>query len=174
MPPTITPTPAVELKNVKRAAFASEETDCFQATIYIGGKKAGSVSNDGHGGSNSYEPRDLYARLKAITDTLPPVDVSYMYKDDTQHTMDQCPDTFIGELLGDYLEYKDLQKLCKNKTLFRVPGKTYKPGEFMVMPRFYLPTVKEYIEKNYPGALILNEDIGAGKPLREIHAKFGK
>jgi hypothetical protein len=49
----------VELKNVKVAKFASHETTCFEASIYIDGKKAGMVWNDGQGGSNNYHPWEL-------------------------------------------------------------------------------------------------------------------
>jgi hypothetical protein len=40
----------ITLKNFKHAAFASQETYCFEATVYIDGKKAGIASNEGHGG----------------------------------------------------------------------------------------------------------------------------
>jgi len=42
------------IKNVKTAEFASEETVCFEATLYVDGKSVGGVSNRGHGGPNSY------------------------------------------------------------------------------------------------------------------------
>lgn len=41
----------ITLKNFKHAAFASQETYCFQATVYADGKKVGVASNEGHGGS---------------------------------------------------------------------------------------------------------------------------
>ena len=37
----------ITLKNVKYSEFASQETYCFEATIYLDGKKAGQVRNDG-------------------------------------------------------------------------------------------------------------------------------
>jgi hypothetical protein len=40
----------IELKNVKFSDFASEETNCFRADVYVNGKKAGYCNNDGHGG----------------------------------------------------------------------------------------------------------------------------
>lgn len=43
----------IELKNIKHAAFASQETECYQATIYIDGKKSGFVDNGGHGGCDN-------------------------------------------------------------------------------------------------------------------------
>ena len=34
----------IELKNVKYSDFASHETHCFEASVYIDGKRAGIVS----------------------------------------------------------------------------------------------------------------------------------
>jgi hypothetical protein len=40
----------LEVKNISHYARGSEETPCYNATVYINGKKAIEVSNDGHGG----------------------------------------------------------------------------------------------------------------------------
>ena len=44
----------ITVKNLKVAEFASEETLCFTATVYIDGKMAFTAKNDGHGGCNFY------------------------------------------------------------------------------------------------------------------------
>ena len=56
----------LELKNIKYAAFASEETPCYQAAVYVDGKKAVLVSNDGHGGSDHQQFKDKVTE-EAIT-----------------------------------------------------------------------------------------------------------
>lgn len=61
----------VELKNVKTSKFASEETLCFEASVYINGVKAGSVSNDGRGGCNMWHPWALEKQVEAIAKALP-------------------------------------------------------------------------------------------------------
>ena len=43
----------IELKNIKYAAFASQETSCYQGTLYVNGKRFANVSNEGHGGCDS-------------------------------------------------------------------------------------------------------------------------
>ncbi len=48
--------PAITLKNLKVAEFASEETVCFQATVYVDGKRFCIASNEGHGGPDRYDP----------------------------------------------------------------------------------------------------------------------
>ena len=40
----------LEVKNISYYARGSEETPCYNATVYINGKKAIEISNDGHGG----------------------------------------------------------------------------------------------------------------------------
>ena len=46
----------IELKNIYYAEFASFETSCYKATIYIDGKKVGTVNNDGQGGTDNVQP----------------------------------------------------------------------------------------------------------------------
>ena len=40
----------LEVKNLSHYARGSEETPCYNATVYINGKKAIEISNDGRGG----------------------------------------------------------------------------------------------------------------------------
>jgi hypothetical protein len=47
--------PKVTIKNLKYAAFASQETSCFEATIYVDGKRFCTARNEGHGGPDSYD-----------------------------------------------------------------------------------------------------------------------
>jgi hypothetical protein len=46
----------ISLKNIKRAAFASHETHCFEATVCLDGDRACKVENDGKGGADHYYP----------------------------------------------------------------------------------------------------------------------
>ena len=50
----------IELKNIKYAAFASEETNCYKATLYVDGKRFAYLSNDGHGACDRQEPIEPY------------------------------------------------------------------------------------------------------------------
>ena len=45
----------ITLKNIKVHPDMSEETHCFSATIYVDGKKAGFVKNEGRGGCHFYD-----------------------------------------------------------------------------------------------------------------------
>lgn len=101
----------IELKNVKYSDFASHETHCFEASVYIDGKRAGIVSNDGQGGSNNYDSRALVEALKEHAKTLPKV----RYEG---HEFEQDADTLIGNLLMDHLYAKDLKRALSTRVLF--------------------------------------------------------
>ena len=45
---------SIELKKVKICKFASQETQCFQAEVWLNGLPAGWVSNEGTGGYDRY------------------------------------------------------------------------------------------------------------------------
>ncbi len=105
----------VELKNVKFSEFASEETNCFQATVYIDGKKAGVVSNDGRGGPDYYAPHSLGETLNDYAKTLPKYE---FYGKLHEHNAE----TFIGELFDNYQSEKKLKALLKTKYVFTVSG----------------------------------------------------
>jgi hypothetical protein len=47
--------PKVTIKNLKYAAFASQETSCFEATVYVDGKRFCTARNEGSGGPDRYD-----------------------------------------------------------------------------------------------------------------------
>lgn len=117
---------AVTLKGLKVAAFASEETTCFQATVLVNGKPACIASNDGHGGCNLYRPTDraLYEQLEAWAKTLPPLPLDPKIHGDCEPlAMDL--DLFIGELVEKAHAEKQLARLLKSKLVFTMGGKVY-------------------------------------------------
>lgn len=105
----------IELKNVKYAEFASEETHCFEATVYLDGKRAGSVSNSGKGGCNDYHPHQIEERINEYAKTLP---ATKWRLDDQELEIKQDADTVVGDLLMDYLYSRDLKKALAKRILF--------------------------------------------------------
>lgn len=65
----------IELRNVRHAAFASQETECFTASVWIDGRREGTVENSGAGGPMMFHPFALEERLEAHAATLPGVEV---------------------------------------------------------------------------------------------------
>lgn len=49
-------TTEITIKNLKYSDFASQETHCFEGTVYVNGKRFCLASNDGHGGCDNYWP----------------------------------------------------------------------------------------------------------------------
>lgn len=70
--PAAAPTgePVLELRNVKHAEFASEETACYRATLYVDGRKFCEVSNEGHGGCDDHYPVKGGVAPSALNDAL--------------------------------------------------------------------------------------------------------
>lgn len=113
----------IELRSVNYAAFASEETSCFEAAVWIDGERAGTARNDGHGGCNFYHPPQLGVRLDAYAKTLPPLKSEYF-----PEGLEQDADILIGDLLNDWQVRRALKRALSNKLLFTKPwqpGKVY-------------------------------------------------
>ncbi|WP_234729991.1 hypothetical protein [Acidocella facilis] len=105
----------VALKNISHNERMSEETNCFSATIYVGGKKAGEASNHGHGGPTMIHPRELEQKIDAYAKTLPPIVVEDM-------TLEMNAELLIGDLLSEYLTRRDMLKAFRTRLLFTKAG----------------------------------------------------
>lgn len=149
----------ITLTNVQHAAFASRDSICFTATINIDGIKAGTVENDGHGGANQYHPWQLGKRIDDYAKTLPPLDMAeFGVTDPATRYMTPSNDIVIDELLADYLEQKRLQRLCKTKVVFRIPGHEYKKGEYHTLKGAFTPAAEKHLVDKYgPTVLIINK-----------------
>ncbi len=118
----------IEIKNIKHSEFASQETNCFQATVYVDGKKSFGVENDGHGACDNYYP------LKGQNPKHPYEAVAIINAElgkETIHTkfdgfdMKNNLEIVIGDLLVDWLRKKDAKKLLKKIAYIASDGKIY-------------------------------------------------
>ena len=135
----------IELKNVKHSEFASHETDCFEASVYIDGVRAGIVENDGQGGCNRYHPYEIEKTINEYAKTLPRVTTSMTDPHDSSKPFvyHQDADTVISNLLTDHLYSKDLKRTLAKKILFI--GGDNKIYETKTMPAVDLQTrLKQY------------------------------
>jgi hypothetical protein len=105
----------IELKNLKHSDFASQETYCFEASVYIDGKKAGTVSNQGCGGCHSYHPNTLYQALAKEAAKLPHHE--WRLNDEVLSVAPDA-DTIISELVTEALTAKDLKSGMRRRILF--------------------------------------------------------
>jgi len=118
----------LELKGFKHAEFASQETHCFEASVYFKGKKIGVVSNEGHGGCDDFSP---CGNLE---------DGSYhknneIFKDACWHMKDEgvwvsewdgsenplTIDVWCCDQVNKFLSHRDFKKYMKSKVVFIDP-----------------------------------------------------
>lgn len=97
----------IELKSIKHSPSMSEETEAFTAELYLNGKKAGFVRNDGRGGCTDYQAYKDYQTMVRLAEehakTLPPI----KYDD---FEINSNLENVIDCLFDDWLKAKDLKK----------------------------------------------------------------
>jgi hypothetical protein len=103
----------IKLKSVKIAHFASEETLCFRATLYIEGVKRGEVSNDGCGGAHRFSDFDAQQLLDEMGSELPP-EPSNLLPDGLAWNAERL----IDAVLHDHLIEAELKKKLTRKCVF--------------------------------------------------------
>ena len=111
--------PVIELKNIKHTAWMSEETHCYQATLYVDGVKWGIVSNAGHGGCDDfYGETRSDGDLRALNDQIKETYEPYEYEGTT---LKQNLEMVCGDLVNQWLRDKDFNRAMKSKVLFTKP-----------------------------------------------------
>ena len=107
----------ITLTGIKYAAFASEETSCFEAKIRIDGEVVGTVRNSGKGGCNDYLECKFGSikKMREHAASLPPIKAKFANESSVTFPMDL--DLLIGELLEDHLTELDLRKKMKRQVL---------------------------------------------------------
>jgi hypothetical protein len=122
------------LKNIKVCEWASEETTCFTATLYMNGKRLGEVRNDGQGGCNYYDFNTK--EIKTIAEEYlwnAHVDFCKEYNFEPQEK-----DTFhfsLDPMIDNLLDQHDLAKQVKtftNKVAKRNPAHADKIRIYLV------------------------------------------
>jgi hypothetical protein len=71
----MTTKPNIELKNIRVLTSMSQETHCYEATLWVDGERWGTVGNAGHGGCDDVhleKGRDLQALEARIKATFEP------------------------------------------------------------------------------------------------------
>ena len=131
----------IEVKNISHYARGSEETPCYNATVYINGKKAIEVSNDGHGGCDRQHTYPQCAfNLREINDwcinTFGQETWEYNGK---SYSTDLDLEHYCHQELYNWLDAKLLKKELKSKYLCI---EKEKDEEFIVSFKRTLPFTK--------------------------------
>ena len=140
----------LELKNIEHTAWASEETHCYQASLYVDGKPFALVSNDGRGGCDRdyAHPKfkgdyfDMFRSVEAHFKSLPN-DPSEWNEDG----MEQRLEFWCADQVNDWLSARELKKKLKSHVLFQLK---YKDGVYQT--KFH-PTVTN-------GEWVINKQAG--------------
>lgn len=151
------------IKNLKKSEFASHETLCFEATVYVDGKRAFTAFNDGQGACNMYHPlikkgggicpesRKLLDAAEEWVQAQPEITEDAAWHKDGKFTFKPDLDHYIMQAVTEVEIMKDFKKTLK-KAAFYADGdvRTYycKPAD---------NGWREQCLKKYPNAIILND-----------------
>lgn len=126
----------LELKNIKHAAFASEETHCFNARLYVDGKPFADIENDGRGGANhvynyhashTQEERAAWqtkmAEIDAYFASLPKSKLDL--GDGRIVDIEQSLEIWTSEQINEWLARKDFKRRMKAKILAKFKDGIY-------------------------------------------------
>lgn len=140
----------IELKAIQYSEFASEETSCYQANLYVNGKKIGTVSNAGKGGCDSfygdqtaYKEADEWCKANLPKWTLDGVS-------DEPHDTDL--EHHCSDLLTTWLYTRDLKRAMRGKILFKLDDGAL----YQVKHRTDTATAAAQVQERHPKATILN------------------
>lgn len=136
---------SIQLKNVKIAWNMSEETTAFTATLYIDGKLAAHVKNEGTGGDNypRFTDRELEKEFHEFCKNLPP---EYL-DDDDDEPYPMTYDSFLGNLLSEWILNDDWKKACKKGVVYTLTS--HKDGEYMLWKVPYSPEMAKRVREQY-------------------------
>ena len=106
------------LKNIKHVESLSEETFCFSASLYVDGKKAGTVANRGHGGSHEFSDWNVAIAINEFAKTLPTRTADL----GNGKSWEVDADIIVSDLVSAFLIEKDLKRALKSRILFTKKG----------------------------------------------------
>jgi len=171
-----------QLKSIKHSEFASHETHCYQATLYLNGEKFCHVNNDGFGGCDSqsviapFTHDDVERCNEWIADNhtwlitqLDRTFGEYRHIEVPPYTEDALKpniETVCNELLTEWLVQRDIKKsLRKVCTYDKVNNSVNLWGKV----KDDKAQVAAYLKKVHPEEVILN-----GLPMDEVTEYFRK
>jgi len=148
----------LEVKNLSHYERGSEETPCYNATVYINGKKAIEISNEGRGGMDMQHQYDGFEHgivqqaNKWCINKFGKKSFTYQSDDDEKEcSYDIDLEQYCHDELYKWLDTKHLKKDLKKKYLFVEDGKLMGYKRKGTDEEF-----KEFFEKNHSKQKCLN------------------
>lgn len=158
--------PVIELRKFHFAEFASEETNCYSAEVWVNGRPGFHASNEGHGGSDHYQPLAYTDKGRADMDTAMAAIKAYCDARGTTTShgieLEYDAELFIGDAVEEMLRQRERQKIVrktKDMVVMIEDGQILRSKK--VAPDRMLHAIAHFQTK-YPKAIILN-----GKPEAE-------
>ena len=143
----------ITLKSIKYSDFASQETACYQAKIYIDGKPFAGVSNDGRGGCDDVYPLDRVGDMKAWRARFDAIEAD-LAKTEIVSTIKNADGTFFsypnnlesecGRLMDEWHHMKEVKKILRRVSYIKADGKLYQlPARYKPTPATLLHVTKQ-------------------------------
>tara|TARA_R100000808_G_C2121745_1_gene132924 strand:- start:449 stop:937 length:489 start_codon:yes stop_codon:yes gene_type:complete len=137
----------LELKNIKYFASGSEETPCYNADIFINGKKAFHVTNNGCGGCDNQYVHEPFI-IKDLMDLQ-----DYLVK---QSGDDFEPvDSWCHDRLYEYLDQKKIKRDMKTKFIC-INKNTNELFAYEKNTGISDSAFQDHMDKNHPSSTCLN------------------
>lgn len=153
----------ISIKNLKVAQFASQETLCFEASVYFDGKRVGQVYNEGHGGCDGehIENAEKWAQMQEFIATLPPhvYDASKFTGDPEAKPVELTTDLemIVGELVQAKEDEKEAKKMTRNRVSWIAAGETFNGRYDYISTKNHTEAeLIAHVKEKHPGATILN------------------
>ena len=146
--------PVLTLKSIKRHSGLSQETHAYTATVYVNGKKWGTVSNSGTGG-----PDDFHANtggFNAVRELEDLVKETYPKQWVGSKYFPEGVDATLEILCQELLEDSLFEKQWKGRLATQIT--VIDDGEVYTWPRRFAPNEENLktVQEKHPKATILN------------------
>ena len=152
----------LELKNISYYERGSEETPCYNATVYVNGKKAVEVSNDGHGGCDSQYPYPQFMEEWDGENVLRTLNEYCVKTFGTEKTdwgeIDIDLEHWCQKQMFIDQDRKLLKRKMKKNVMFFENKEDLSKGRYyMIKIQNNIMALMAYIKDKYPQSIILND-----------------
>jgi hypothetical protein len=152
----------ITLKAIKYNKAMSDETFCYSATVYFDGKRVGLTMNRGHGSDDEIEVTNAngWTKMDNYVSTLPRIDTEYPSLDkDTpaeKFSYTQTAESIFHGLVSNWLLERDIKNQLRGKICY-YRGAWNNEFSHLSTKRNPERKIREWLERNRPGAIILND-----------------
>ena len=149
----------LEVKNISHYARGSEETPCYNATVYVNGKKAVEVSNDGRGGCDRQHtyPKfmDEYPNINVVKELDEYCVKTFGTKKYEWGEIDIDLEHWCQDKMYEYVDQKKLKRDMKTKFIC-INKNTNELFAYEKNTGISDSAFQDHMDKNHPSSTCLN------------------